>query len=73
MISIPFESIFYDKAAKTKDQDSFIIYREVPTFIGRAFLWIIAIIIVNNFQIFFFIAGLSYLILSFLKFKIPKS
>jgi MFS family permease len=72
MVSIPFESIFYEKAAKDKDQNSFILFREIPTYIGRALIWIIAIIFVANFKLLFIIAGLSYLILSFLKFGIKE-
>ncbi len=72
MVSIPLESIFYEKAIKDKDQNTFIIFREIPTYIGRAFIWIVAILFVNNFKLLFILAGLSYLIIPFLKFGVKE-
>ena len=65
--------VYKSEAEKTKDTDSFIIFREVPSYFGRAFIWILAILLVGRFDILFIAAGLSYLILSFLGFGIKNN
>lgn len=67
MIGIPFNAIFYDKAAEHKDPDEFIVFRETPKFIGRIFIWGLMIILVNEFVLAFILAGLASLFFFFLR------
>lgn len=74
MVSIPFESIFYDKASKHTEPNAFIIYREIPSYFARALIWIVAIMFFsNNLEMLFIIAGVAYFILAFLKFGVNKN
>lgn len=72
MITVPFSAIFFDKAYKEKDPDSFIVFSEVPIFLGRVFFWGILILVVNKFVTGFVLAGLATLLFSFLKFGIKE-
>lgn len=73
MIAIPYNAIFYDKAAEKKDPDEFILFIEIPNFIGRAFLWILMIILVDKFVVAFVLAGIASLIFAFFKFEPLKN
>jgi len=72
MIDIPFNAIFYEKASGEKDSDEFIVFREIPTLIGRSFLWILMILLINKFVVAFILAGLASLIFVFFKFGLKK-
>lgn len=72
MIALPFTAIFYDKTAKQKDQNTFVIFTEIPTFIGRAIIWILAILLINKFETMFILAAISCLVFLFLKFGIKE-
>jgi len=72
MIAMPFSAIFYDKAAKEKKTDSFIIFTEIPTFIGKLIIWVLAIILINSLEISFILAALASLSMIFLKFGVDK-
>lgn len=72
MISVPFNAIFYNKAGEDSDTDEFIFFREIPTFIGRAFLWIILIFVADKFTIAFALAALASLFFTFFKFEKSK-
>ncbi len=72
MIAIPFNAIFYDKAAENNDPDEFIIFRETPKFIGRVFVWSLMIILVNEFVVAFVLAGLASLFFLFLRLESIK-
>ena len=70
MLSVPFTAIFYKKIDEERDSDSFIVLAEIPNFIGRAIIWIVAIALAGsfaNFRIFFIVAGLSGLSFAFWK------
>jgi len=67
MLSVPFTAIFYHKIKEEKDSDSFILLAEIPNFIGRAILWILAIAFVSNFRLFFILAGICGLSFAFWK------
>ncbi len=69
MIAVPYNAIFYDKAAEKKDPDEFILFIEIPNFIGRIFLWILMILLVDKFVVAFVLAGLASLIFAFFKFE----
>ncbi len=72
MIDIPFNAIFYEKASGEKDSDEFIVFREIPTVIGRSFLWILMILLINKFVVAFVLAGLASLVFVFFKFGLKK-
>jgi MFS family permease len=69
MIAVPFSAIFYHKIEEDKNSDSFIIFTEIPVLIGRMIIWGSAVLLANNFKIFFILAGISSLFLSFVKLK----
>lgn len=75
MINIPFGAIFYDKAAKEKDFDEFIVVREIPTVIARTTLWIFMILLINKFVFAFTLASIAslFFLLYTLKLKIFKN
>ncbi len=73
MIAIPYNAIFYDKAAEKKDPDEFILFIEIPNFIGRSFLWILMIFLADKFIVAFILAGIASLLFAFFKFEPLKS
>ncbi len=71
MMNIPYNAIFYDKASAHKDKDEFILFTEIPNFIGRAFLWIIMILVSSKFTTAFVLSAIACLYFVF--FKMEKS
>ncbi len=69
MLSLSFNAIFYDKAAENKDVDEFVWFREIPTYIGRASLWIILILVADKFTWAFVMAGIASLFFLFFTFE----
>lgn len=70
MISVPFISMFYEKTERERNQESFIIFREIPLFIGRITILTVMLIFVDKLYIGFIFASISMLIFSFLKFGV---
>lgn len=60
LVSVPLHSVIYS-AAKKDIVDEFFVFREIPVAISRVLILVIALIFVQNIQITFPIAGLSYL------------
>ncbi|MCA9485470.1 MAG: hypothetical protein KC506_01345, partial [Nanoarchaeota archaeon] len=69
MMNIPFNAIFYDRTEKIKDVGGFIATREIPSFIGRALLWIVLIFVADKFTVAFALAGLASLFFLFFRFS----
>lgn len=67
MINIPYNAIFYDKSAEAKDPDEFIVFVEIPNFIGRSFLWIMMILLAEKFLVAFILATIASLFYGFIR------
>lgn len=72
MIFLPFDAIYYDKASREKSPDLFIIFTEIPVFIGKIIIWTIIAFLITNLKISFVIAAISSFIMIFLKFGVNK-
>ncbi len=72
MMNLSFNALFYDKAAENKDVDEFIWFREIPTFIGRVFLWTVLILVSDKFTVSFVLAALASLFFLFFRFEGKK-
>lgn len=65
MFLIPFHSLIYS-VAKRNTTDEFIVFREVPTAIGRLLLFTVALSYVDNLAAIFPVACLAYIYFLFL-------
>lgn len=61
---VPYSSILFNKARK--DDAEFIVLREIPTALGRLFLFLLAILFYNNLPILFLLVGLLFVYFWFL-------
>ncbi|MBR9704538.1 MFS transporter [Candidatus Pacearchaeota archaeon] len=73
VIEVPFQRITYNKAAEEKDMDEFILFKELPAFLGRALIFIILILLPSKFFVSFFIAILASLFFVFFRISGKKS
>lgn len=58
LISIPFYSTMY-KLAKGEKTDEFIVFREIPVFVGRIFVYLLALVFIDRLDLSFIVAALS--------------
>jgi len=64
---VPYSSLMYNQARK--DDAQFLILREIPTVLGRVFLFLLAILLYNHLPILFLIVGLFFIYFWFLDTK----
>ncbi|MBI2515159.1 MFS transporter [Candidatus Wolfebacteria bacterium] len=66
LLAVPFTSIMYG-LAKTKESEieEFILFREIPVFLGRALLYTIVLFLIANFKYFLLFTAFSHAIFFF--------
>ncbi len=69
MMGIPYNAIFYDKIAKHEDSDEYVLFVEIPNFLGRATLWITMLLFAQNFTYAFILSAIASLLFSIIKFN----
>jgi len=63
LIEMPFQILTFNKAAKHENPDEFILFKEIPIFLGRFLIFGLVLLFVKQFTIAFIVAGISSLIL----------
>ncbi len=72
MVIVSFSVFVYDKIRYSEDAGEFIVFREIPAFVGRMILLVFLFFFFNNFSAVFFMAAIVSLFFVFFTFRKTK-